>query len=165
MLLGWDINSYICGLQFDMRHIVPTLLAALLLYGCEEPDCVSETSSTINLSFYQLDLNQPDTVFVNKISAIGSDSVLVANTDNVSKVSLPANPQTDSATFVFDIREYGVDTLTITYQNGSRLIAEDCPFELIFSELNYSRNDFDSIRIVNKVLLEAINEDIRVYNN
>lgn len=148
-----------------MRHIIPVFLAVLLLYGCEEPDCVRETSTTINLSFYQLELNQPDTVFVNKISAIGSDSVLVSSTANVSRVSLPANPQTDSATFVFDIREYGVDTLTVTYQNGSRLIAEDCPFELIFSDLNYARNDFDSIRIVNKILLEAINEDIRVYNN
>ncbi|MEP2773202.1 MAG: DUF6452 family protein [Fulvivirga sp.] len=148
-----------------MRHIIPIFLAVLLLYSCEEPDCVSETSSTIDLSFYQLDLNQPDTVFVNKISAIGSDSILVTNTANVSKVSLPANPQTGSATFVFDIREYGIDTLIVTYQNGARMIAEDCPFELIFSDLNYSRNDFDSIRIVNKVLLDAINEDIRVYNN
>lgn len=102
---------------------------------------------------------------MNKISAIGSDSILVSNTADVSKVSLPANPQTDTATFVFDIREYGVDTLTITYKNGSRMIAEDCAFELIFSDLNYSRNDFDSIRIVNKILLETINEDIRVYNN
>lgn len=148
-----------------MRHIIPLFLAVLFVSGCEEPDCVSETSATINLSFYQLELNEPDTIFVNKISALGSDSILVANTANVSKVSLPANPKTDSATFVFDIREYGIDTLTITYQNGSRMIAEDCPFELIFSELNYSRNDFDSIRIVNKILLEAINEDIRVYNN
>ena len=126
---------------------------------------MSETTSTINLSFYKLELNQPDTIFVNKLSALGSDSVLLSNTANVSRVQLPANPQTDSAVFIFNIREYGIDTLVLTYTNGSRLIAEDCPVELIFSDVNYSRNDFDSIRVVNKILLEAIDEDIRVYND
>lgn len=146
-------------------HIGLIISALVGMVACSEPDCTSELSSTINLSFYKLELNEPDTVFVNELRVVGSDSVLLTNKNNVRRVSLPANPGKKEAIFVFDIREYGVDTLTLTYKNGSRLISEDCGFELIFSDLSYSRSDFDSIRVVNKILAEGINEDIRVYNN
>jgi len=163
-LVGSAIVIFV-ALKMKIHHILLFFTVLVMMAACEEPDCTSELSSTINLSFYKLDENEPDTVFVNKLSSIGEDSVLLEDEEDVSKVVLPADPDTSAVTFIFDTREYGVDTLTISYSNGSRLIAEDCGFELIFSDLGYIRNDFDSIRIVNTILAEQIDEDIRIYNN
>lgn len=94
-----------------------------------------------------------------------TDTLILENTPDVSTVTLPVDPDTSAVTFVFDIVGYGVDTLTLSYQNGVRLISEECGFEQIYSELDYVRSDFDSISIRNRILAEQINEDIRVYNN
>lgn len=135
------------------------------LYACKEPDCLSELGDTIHISFYKYTINEADTVFINSIKALGEDSLIYENVADISKIELPADPDTSALTFVFNIRGNEPDTLTLTYKNGARLVSEDCGVELIYSDLNYSRSDFDSVRVVNKILAKAINEDIRVYNN
>lgn len=146
-------------------HIIAFLTCSALFFACEEPDCVSELDDTIHLTFFKLNQNERDTVFVTSLATLGRDSLLLENQPNITEVDIPANPDTSAITLIFDVREYGVDTLTLTYQNGARLISEDCGFELIYSELSYSRNDFDSISVRNNILAEAIDENIRVYNN
>lgn len=164
MLLGWSGNTYICGLQMK-NTLIYILFLSMLLVACDEPDCVSELDSTIQISLYKFLENEPDTVFMSQLRVLGEDSILITNRANVSRVTIPANPGADSVTCIFTTLEYGVDTLVITYTNGARLISEDCGYELIFSNLGYSRNDFDSLRVINPILFEASNEDIRVYNN
>ncbi|MTI22889.1 hypothetical protein E1176_17790 [Fulvivirga sp. RKSG066] len=149
-----------------LNHI--TLFITLLLVGtlaCEEPDCVSELSSTINISLYKLEKNELDTVFLNELKAIGIDTALLSDVPDVSGFALPADPNANEVTFVFDTREYGIDTLTLAYSTGGRFISEDCGVELLYSDLKAVRSDFDSISVINTILADVVNEDIRVYNN
>jgi len=136
-----------------------------MFFACEEPDCVSDLDDVIHLTFFRLEENERDTVFVTRLTTLGSDSILLNNQPDITEVDIPANPNTTAITLFFNTREYGLDTLVLTYQNGSRLISEDCGFELIYSQLNYDRSDFDSIAVRNNILAEPIDENIRVYNN
>ncbi|MEO1098304.1 MAG: DUF6452 family protein, partial [Bacteroidota bacterium] len=102
-------------------------------------------------------------VVVNSIKPIDSDSILVSETTIVGTIQLPLNANEASTAFVFET-EFGRDTLVLSYKVSTRLISEDCGLEVLFTELESIRNDFDSIRIVNDILVEDINEDIRIYN-
>lgn len=135
-----------------------------IFFSCQdEADCISVTTDFANLSFYKIDLNELDTVVVNGLQPVGSDSILLSDTTITGTIQIPLNPNMNSSTFAFDT-EYGLDTLILSYNVSTRLVAEDCGLEVLFSELDTLRNDFDSIRIVNNILVEEIDEDIRIYN-
>ncbi|TRX51604.1 hypothetical protein FNH22_23880 [Fulvivirga sp. M361] len=143
---------------------------ALFFAGCiglisclDDPDCVRSTTDFVNLKFYQSEGGGQDTVDIERIVVLGSDSVLLADTTFFSTVFLPVNVLTDSVTFVFQT-EFGIDTLALTYNSSSRLISEDCGVEVLFSNLREGRNDFDSLVVVNNTLIEAIDEDIRIFH-
>ncbi|MCA6078984.1 DUF6452 family protein [Fulvivirga sedimenti] len=129
----------------------------------DDPDCVNTTTDFITVRFYDLATNLPDTSLVlRRVTAIGSDSLL-AEQDTVNSVRLPLDPRGSLTTYAFDTN-LGRDTIVLVYNLGTRLISEDCGIEFIYSELDYSRCDFDSIRIVNRIPNEQVNEDIQIYN-
>lgn len=139
------------------------LLGAVLLNAClDEPDCISKTTNFVNLKFYNLENNTADTITVNALNVLGSDSTLVAEQDIV-QVRLPLKPDQKQSTFIFD-SELGIDTLILSYQASARLVSEDCGIETVYANLDYIRNDFDSINVVNKVLIEDVTEDVKIYN-
>ena len=147
------------------KFIHPILFLSTLLWlnAClEEPDCVSSTTNFVNLKFYSMENNQPDTLTVTRVTIAGSDSILAAD-QNIIQLTLPLNPIASQSTFIFDT-ELGTDTLTLTYKVSARLISEDCGVETIYSNLGYAKNDFDSIRFVNTILIENVKEDIQIYN-
>lgn len=106
--------------------------------------------------------NSADTITVNALTVLGSDSTLVAEQDIV-QVRLPLKPDQKQSTFIFD-SELGIDTLILSYQTSARLVSEDCGIETVYANLDYIRNDFDSINVVNKVLIEDVTEDVKIYN-
>ena len=141
------------------------LACIVALAACQdEADCTSVTTNFANLQFYELESGETDTaVVVNSIKPIDSDSILVSETTIVGTIQLPLTANEASTAFVFET-EFGRDTLVLSYKVSTRLISEDCGLEVLFTELESIRNDFDSIRIVNDILVEDINEDIRIYN-
>ncbi|MDX1629666.1 MAG: DUF6452 family protein [Fulvivirga sp.] len=143
--------------------IVLILVIILAIAACDDPDCVSDFSDEIHVSFFKMEENQRDTIFINSITATNDSSVV--GSALLTSVVLPADPNRSEATFIFNTREYGIDTLTLSYTNGARLISEDCGVEQFFSDLEVARSDFDSTSVINQVLVEQINEDIRIYNN
>lgn len=147
------------------KIITPIILlaAAAMLTAClDEPDCIRKTTNFVNLKFYDLDNNQPDTITIAALSVVGSDSILVSG-QNVVSLRLPLRPDQNSTTFIFD-SELGEDTLVFTYKINARLVSEECGIETIYSNLAYAQNDFDSINVVNKILIEDITEDVKIYN-
>ena len=156
-------------MQKKIAHITVVLILVVATFSCDEPDCVSEFDNQIKISFFDLSQNEAEALYINKLTVIGeseSESIdLIVDQAEVGGVIVPADPATSEITVVFNTREYVLDTLVLSYTNGSRLISEECGFELIFSELDYIRSDFDSIRVRNRILAEPINENIRVYNN
>ncbi|MEM6524068.1 MAG: DUF6452 family protein [Bacteroidota bacterium] len=140
------------------------VIVLLTFTSCQdEADCISVTTDFANLQFYKIQDNELDTVDFISLKPLLSDSILLADTTINGTIQLPINPNTESTAYAFET-EFGLDTLILGYNTSTRLIAEDCGIEVIIFELKELRNDFDSIRIVNDVLIEDINEDIRIYN-
>ena len=81
----------------------------------------------------------------------------------VQSVQLPLDFRQPETIYAFT-NNFGSDTLVLTYRLGSRLISEDCGLEFVFTDVDYARNDFDSISIINNVPIEGVAEDIRIYN-
>ncbi len=146
------------------QTLILLIFFALVGQAClDDPDCVNTTSDFVNVRFYDAATNLPDTSLVlRRVSAIGSDSIL-AEQDTVNFVRLPLDPRGPSVTYAFETN-LGRDTLVLIYNLGTRLISEGCGIEFIYSELDYSRCDFDSIRVVNRIPIEEIDEDIQIYN-
>ncbi|MEM7109596.1 MAG: DUF6452 family protein [Bacteroidota bacterium] len=146
------------------RVVLGIVICFFAFVSCQdEADCLRITTDFANLRFYKIEDNEPDTVDLSMLKPLGSDSVLLADTTVSSSIRLPINPNAESTGFAFET-EFGIDTLMLSYGTSTRLIAEDCGIEVIIFELEAVRNDFDSIRIVNDILIEDINEDIRIYN-
>ena len=138
-------------------------VSAIFIQSClDDPDCVTTTTDFITVRCYESDTGLRDTLVFRTVRAIGSDSLL-ADQDTLSSIRLPLDPRGPSVTYAFDTN-LGRDTLILVYDLGTRLISEDCGIEFIFTELDYLRNDFDSIRVINRVPIEEIDEDIQIYN-
>ncbi|ELR72204.1 hypothetical protein C900_01758 [Fulvivirga imtechensis AK7] len=148
-----------------MRIIIAILfiMAVMLMSACNEPDCQSKTTNFVNVKFYKIENNELDTLTILSITAIAADDTVFVENLEVSSVRLPLRPDTTATVFAFD-SNFGRDTLILTYRKKARLISENCGVEVIFSDLGYSRNDFDSIKVVNQTLIEDITEDVKIYN-
>ncbi len=129
----------------------------------DDPDCITSTTDFVNIRFYEMENRDVDTLAVNSVTVLGVDSVLLTDEEFRGTLRVPLNPLADSAIISFNT-EFGRDTLVLTYQTSTRLVSEDCGIEILFSNVSYTRNDFDSIAIVNSTLIEEINEDIRIFN-
>lgn len=157
-------NDYICALQMKKIPLGLVFIFFVGLVSClDDPDCVTSTTDFANLKFYKTEDGEQDIVDIESVRIVGSDSVLLSDTTLSGRVLVPVDPLGNSITISFDT-EFGLDTLVLTYQTSTRLVSEDCGIEILFTDLNYSRNDFDSISIVNNILIEEIDEDIRIFN-
>jgi hypothetical protein len=146
-----------------IRILFILLTVALISQGClTDPDCVTTTRNFVTVNFYSTETNERDTLFFTSVTTIGSDTLLASNQD-VRSIQLPLDSRQPMTTYVFN-SNLDSDTLVLIYNLGTRLISDDCGLEFVFTEVDYARNDFDSISIVNNVPLEGIAEDIRIYN-
>ncbi len=144
-------------------YVIAALFLPLVFVSClDDPDCVTTTTDFVNVVFYETEENLADTLFLEQLTAQGSDSILHYR-DTVTSVRLPLDPRVNTATYYFQ-SQYGNDTLVLEYQLGARLISEDCGAEVIFSQIEYLTQTFDSIIVVNNVPVEDITEDIRIFN-
>ncbi len=143
--------------------LIPALFCICLLASClDDPDCVTTTTDFVNVRFYNLEDNLTDTLYLDRLTALGSDSVL-NDMDTVTFVRLPLDPQQDQATYYFE-SQYGRDTLVLSYTIGARMISEDCGVELLFTQVGTAAHSFDSVQILNSVPVEEVIEDIQVFN-
>ncbi len=146
-----------------IRIFLFTLIVAFISQGClTDPDCVTTTRNFVSVNFYNSETNERDTLFFTSVTAVGSDSLLV-NNEEIRSVLLPLDYRQPRTTYAFT-GNTGSDTLTLVYDLGTRLISEDCGLEFVFTGIDYTRNDFDSISIINNVPIDGSAEDIRIYN-
>jgi hypothetical protein len=156
-------SRYICFKSMKQAPVIFIISLLFVLTSClDDADCVTTTTDFVNLRFYDRENNLIDTLNLVSLTAVGSDSVLVADS-MVTAVRVPLDPQNESATYVFN-SQFGRHTLTLSYALGTRLISEDCGVEIIYSQLALVSHSFDSVSVVNTVPVEDITEDIKVYN-
>ena len=128
----------------------------LIISACsDESDCYSENSSDINLEFYRLNNDDPDTsfyekdtLFVLRVFAIGNETRPFISKDSIIfSTSLPVNPTMDNTTFVI-----GRDTLAVKYDVRQRIMSPECGVEQVFSNLDTLSSSFDSLAIKTREL-------------
>ncbi|MTI41775.1 DUF6452 family protein [Fulvivirga lutimaris] len=153
-----------------MRKITGILfLAYLFLVGCNDPDCIRLASTTMGIGFYDINTGDAMAIRVNKLQVVGIEAALLENIESTNNVLLPINPSDTSIAAVFDT-EFGVDTLIISYNTVTRLISEECGAEIMIENLRKVRNDFDSIRFVNRSLQitlgesNVVTENVKIFN-
>ena len=94
------------------------------------------------------------------------DSVLTAGISSLSSVNLPPLPGVTSCAFAFD---YGglSDTLFFNYTPELELKSIECGFIEIYRnlEVNTTHNIIDSITIIQPLVTDLDEENIRIYIN
>jgi len=92
-----------------------------------------------------------------------SDSLLY-DSANVSKVSLPLNPSSDSTGFVLTCRA-DVDTLMLVYTRQPHLISYECGFVMYYRLIQASLRGHlaDSLRIIQSVVTTDNVTNINIY--
>lgn len=158
---------YLSAYIMKKRLIFLLILPLSGLMAClDDPDCNSKTTDFINVQFFDLETKSASEVMVNSLTALNSDSTFLQDT-TVTSIRLPLEPNVGLTTFAFN-SEFGLDTLSFTYSNKSRLVSEECGIEIIYINLDTIRNDFDSLAIVNgapeKVLSLEVTQDVEIYN-
>lgn len=136
-------------------------MAAILMAACNEADCISKTTNFVNIKFYKISTFETDTLAIDSVTALNPDTLLLANAE-VTSLRLPLQ-YTGSTIFVIN-SDIGNDTIILNYRVRARLVSEDCGVETIFSDLKFERNDYDSAKVVNNILIEDITEDVKIFN-
>lgn len=140
------------------------LCFSVVVYSCDEPDCFSQVTNVAQLSFFSIETNTRDTLVYDSINVIGLPLPLLDTTTSITGLFVPLNPGEPATRLLFS-RLGNHDTLTISYQRRSRFISEDCGLEIIYADLEAEAAAFDSIAVLNPILIEESNEDnIRIYN-
>ena len=150
------------------------IIVGLLVVSClDEPDCLRLADSVLVVSFKKLD-NTKDTVILYTVTAESngqvSDSVFYdygnepeADTLRGVAVLLEVNPYGNSTKFIFEME--GVQKfLEVGYNATVRFVSEDCGSETIVSALKIMSTDFDSVRVVNNVLVTSRPVNIEIFN-
>jgi len=131
-------------------------------------ECIKNGDTTLVIRFKQLSDGKPDTVALYNVAAEGADSVFYKTEPDVlntliDTVKLAVNPYAEETLFTF-LFEAKTVTLRVGYKNEIRFISEECGSDLVQTNLTILETQFDSVRVVNKVLTKDLNANIEIFN-
>lgn len=121
-----------------------------MLSACfEDPDCIGLKNNLITVSFKKLFDRKADTVGVYGVSISGTDSIFsqLRYTDGVT---LPLNFSQNQQVIDFNLLT-GQYSLTANYKAKAQFESPDCGPRFIFSDLEVTQHNFDSLSLVNSV--------------
>ena len=146
------------------------ILAAFMGFVACSPDeiCFTDHDTQVKINFKKEIYSGTDSAFFEndtlifiRITALDTDSIFVES-DTLSRVVLPVNTGVNITTFIFD-SDQGSDTLELRYQRQQRLISVDCGPEQVIDNLEAGAFTFDSLKIMNPILLVQENTNVEVY--
>jgi uncharacterized protein YyaL (SSP411 family) len=135
-------------------------------------DCLKTNTDKVRIAFKKKSDGKQDTVVIKSIVAEGFSNVYKSDTTlSGGTFSLQVNPNQTQTNFIFNYTytrnkkdSTRTDTLKLTYRPLARVPASDCGAFLYFTDLNYVKTGFDSIRIVNSQLLsDATIVNVQIY--
>jgi hypothetical protein len=137
------------------------ILVLLVLAGCfDKGDCLKTNTDKVRIVFRSKTDGKNLSLRLNSVTAQGFPTALLSNQDVAGTFELRIDPNQAFTNFIFDYKLGNVsdkDTLKLTYRPLARVPASDCGAFLYFTDLNYAKTGFDSIRIVNPQLLPDAN--------
>ncbi len=143
-----------------MRHFL-LISVLLVLASCfNKGDCLKTNTDKVRIVFKSKTDGKNLSLRLNSVTAQGFPTVLISNQDVAGTFELRIDPNQAFTNFIFDYKVGDVsdkDTLKLTYRPLARVPASDCGAFLYFTDLNYTKTGFDSIRIVNAQLLSDAN--------
>lgn len=83
--------------------------------------------------------------------------------DALTRVTVDVNPYSDTTTLIFSMESEADHVMTFAYNRITRLISPDCGTETLINGLQIVDSDFDSVRIINPILLESTAVNIEVF--
>ena len=123
----------------------------------DKGDCLKTNTDLVRVIFKKKTTGANLAVRLNSVTPQGYPSVvLISNQDVSATFNLAIDPNKTFTNFIFDYKVGDVsdkDTLKLTYRPLARVPATDCGAFLYFTDLNYVKTGFDSIRIINQQLL------------
>ena len=143
-------------------------LISVLLGAClDEPECLRKADTALVISFKKIVDGKADTLIFYNIAAVGSDSIFYKDQpedlrDTLTSVLLAVNPFSSETTYTFQTQDEQV-LLKVGYKSRTKFISEDCGSEQLLYDLKILETQFDSVRIVNKVLTTARQTNIEIY--
>jgi hypothetical protein len=143
-----------------VRHIL-LISVLLVLASCfNKGDCLKTNTDKVRIVFKSKTDGKNLSLRLNSVTAQGFPTVLISNQDVAGTFELRIDPNQAFTNFIFDYKVGEVsdkDTLKLIYRPLARVPASDCGAFLYFTDLNYTKTGFDSIRIVNAQLLSDAN--------
>ncbi len=142
----------------------------LIVSAClDDADCLRSADNALVISFKKLSDGKADTVILYNISALGADSIFYKSSepDELDTLNgsalLAVNPYATETLFTFSFD--GEDkTLKVGYKNETRFVSEECGSERVQYNLTILETQFDSVRVVNRLLSTSRTTNIEIYN-
>ena len=143
-----------------MRHFLLVSVLLVMASCFNKGDCLKTNTDKVRIVFKSKVDGKNLSLRLNAVTAQGFPTVLISNQDVAGTFELRIDPNQAFTNFIFDYKVGEVsdkDTLKLTYRPLARVPASDCGAFLYFTDLNYTKTGFDSIRIVNAQLLSDAN--------
>jgi len=150
-------------------HFLFILLPVLLLGCTSTEECREDKTVNLKLVMYKkTDLTNTaiavDSVWVNGLER---DSFLYQNSKSVGLLKLPLNTSREQSDFILRFNDT-TDTLSVFYTNNNAYfisLACGCITSHTIDEVISTNHFIDSVRIVQRVVLNADAEHIQIFHN
>ena len=134
----------------------------------DSAECVKEGDTALVISFKNLSDGKDATVTLLHVTAEGTNNVFYKEDPDVlntltGKALLSVNPYAEETLFTF-VFETEQRTLRVGYKNQVQFISEECGSDLKQIDLKILETQFDSVRVVNKVLTKDRTPNIEIFN-
>jgi len=147
-----------------MKKIIKSIGIVALVFGTfcfsaacsEEEDCSLNARAMMECNLFQIDeeTDEKSSIALTTltVTAFGTDSVIINQASNVSKLSLPLRFSADSTVWVFHCQLEPSDTVVVRHNNTPYFLSMDCGYQMKQSikSVSYTRHQLDSIYVANK---------------
>lgn len=128
----------------------------------DEPDCVNLSNGFIGISFKKMFDEKADTINFVSIQSVESDSIFY-ELAQATAIQLPLNQYANQTSYTIE-EVYHENFLVMSYAKSvAQFVSEDCGTRFIFSGLEFTDHDFDSLKIVTNFLSNSVQTNLEVY--
>lgn len=152
-----------------LLHILLILLPVLFVACTSTEECREDRTVNMRIGLYKkTNLNNTaitiDSIWVN---GLGKDSFIYKNAKSVGTLKLPLNASTGQSDFIVRFNNVN-DTLSVFYTNNNAYfisLACGCVATQTIDEVIFTHNYIDSIRIVDRNVINVDAEHIKIFHN
>lgn len=157
------------SIRILLLAIIAVPLAVAALSCSEEADCSANARAMLQCHLYTINPTDNtvdnDTLELLRVTAFGTDSVIINNQEEVTDISLPLRYAVDSTVLVFRYDEHTTDTLVLRHTNTPYFLSMDCGYQMQqkLNGVRYTTHRLDSIYINNPEASAYATENLKLF--